>query len=184
MKPLCHVWWCDICGKPTCIIYFLERKGERNTHTYIKNNRKHKHTHRHKHQTQLSTLLELRWNGWRFLGCSLKTCHERHSLLSQDVCECVFCRWFSCCKTISFRMVNTYSVKVYTDELTVKLINEINKWKNISAMLKKFCNWFLSKTHQARHLSAVWAVMMKLKDDDCGHNWHADNHHGAGKVLP
>lgn len=39
------------------------------------------------------------------------------------------------------------------------------------------------KTHPTWHLSTVGVVVMKLKDDDCGYDWHPNNHHGAGKVL-
>lgn len=37
--------------------------------------------------------------------------------------------------------------------------------------------------HPTRHLPAVGAVMMELEDDDCGHHWHPNNNHCAGKVL-
>lgn len=39
------------------------------------------------------------------------------------------------------------------------------------------------KTHPTWHLSTVGVVVMKLKDDDCGYDWHPNDHHGAGKVL-
>lgn len=38
-------------------------------------------------------------------------------------------------------------------------------------------------THPTRHVSVIQTVVMELEDNDCGHHWHANDHHGAGKVL-
>lgn len=45
------------------------------------------------------------------------------------------------------------------------------------------CRAHRSNSYQSWHLSVVGVVMVKLKDDDCGNDWHPHNHHCAGKVL-